>query len=55
VTRAVKGAVVAGVDVARVEIDAAGKIVIVIGKNDGVPENSVSPLDKWKAKHAGET
>jgi hypothetical protein len=56
VTRAVKAVAAAGVDIARVEIDAAGKIVIVASKNTGVPENSViSPLDTWMAKHAGET
>ena len=32
VTKAVKAVVAAGVDIARVEIDAAGKIVIVTGK-----------------------
>jgi hypothetical protein len=32
VTRAVKAVVAAGVDIARIEIDKAGKIVIVAGK-----------------------
>jgi hypothetical protein len=32
VTKAVKAVVAAGVDIARIEIDAAGKIVIVTGK-----------------------
>ncbi len=54
VTKAIKAAVAAGVDVARVEIDTTGKIVIVTGKNTGLAENSVSPLDTWMAKHAGE-
>jgi hypothetical protein len=56
IVRVLRAAKAAGVDIARVEIDAAGKIVIVTGKNTGVPENSaVSPLDTWMAKHAGET
>ena len=56
VTRAIKAAVAAGVHIARIEVDKAGRIVIVASKNTGVPENSViSPLDTWMAKHAGET
>ena len=54
IVRVLRAAKAAGVDIARVEIDAAGKIVIVTGKN-GMPENSVlSPLDTWMAKHEGE-
>jgi hypothetical protein len=56
IVRVLRAAKAAGVDISRVEIDAAGKIVIVTAKNTGVPENSVlSPLDTWMAKHADET
>jgi hypothetical protein len=54
VTRAIKGAVAAGVDVARVEIDREGKIVIVTGKC-GPSNDPQSALNTWMAKHAGET
>jgi hypothetical protein len=54
VTRAIKGAVAAGVDIARVEIDRTGKIVIVTGK----PLDATSPQDElnrelqeWEAGH----
>jgi hypothetical protein len=39
VTKAVKAVVAAGVDIARVEIDAAGKIVIVTGKPEAQDSN----------------
>jgi hypothetical protein len=39
VTRAVKAVVAAGVDIARIEIDAAGKIVIVTGKPEAQDSN----------------
>jgi hypothetical protein len=39
VTRAVKAVVAAGVDIARVEIDAAGKIVIVASKPEAQDSN----------------
>ena len=32
ITRAVKGVVAAGVDVMRVEVDTAGRIIVVAGK-----------------------
>jgi plasmid replication initiation protein len=53
VTKAVKAVVAAGVDIARIEIDAAGKIVIVTGKPEA--RDSGQPLDTWMSKHAGET
>jgi hypothetical protein len=34
VTKAVKAVVAAGVEVARVEVDRAGKIVVIAGKRD---------------------
>jgi hypothetical protein len=50
VTKAVKGLVAAGVQVARVEIEPTGKIVILTGTNEPVaPANA---LDKWMAEHA---
>jgi hypothetical protein len=54
VTRAVKAVVAAGVDIARVEIDRAGKIVIVTGR----PLEATNPQDEldrelqdWEARH----
>jgi hypothetical protein len=52
-TRALKGAIAAGVEVAAIEIDPTGKIVIMTGvKRPTAPENA---LDKWMAKHADQT
>jgi hypothetical protein len=52
VTKAVKAVVAAGVDIARVEIDAAGKIVIVTGKPIEVPVNELDrELQEWEARH----
>lgn len=48
ISRAVKGATAGGLNVARVEIDAAGKIVIVFG--EVTPKEATTPLDAWKAK-----
>ncbi len=50
VSRALKGAVNAGLSVARVEIDAAGRIVLVFSGPDRA-EASVSPLQHWRARH----
>jgi hypothetical protein len=48
VTRALRGAVAAGVEVARIEIDArTGNIVILTPR---VPSVSVAPYDAWKAE-----
>jgi hypothetical protein len=53
VTRAVKAVVAAGVGIARVEIDNAGKIVIV--SSTGLTAESQSDLDKelqeWETRH----
>jgi hypothetical protein len=48
VRRAVQGATDAGLNVARVEIDPDGRIVIVSG--EGVPKDTTTPFDAWKAK-----
>jgi hypothetical protein len=54
VTRAVKAVAAAGVDIARVEIDTAGKIVIVTGKALE-PTSTQDELDRelqeWEARH----
>jgi hypothetical protein len=49
VAAAVKGAVAAGVTIARVEVDKEGRITIVAGtpSEESVNEN---PLDAWMAK-----
>jgi hypothetical protein len=39
VTRAVKGAAAAGIDVRRVEIDREGKIVVIAGAPASTPDN----------------
>jgi hypothetical protein len=52
VTRALRAAVAAGVDVQRVEIDpATGKIVLVIVGGAEAQETSepAAPLDSWRA------
>jgi hypothetical protein len=53
VTRAVKALIAAGVDIARVEIDSAGKIVIVAGKAlEGCPQNDLDrELQQWETRH----
>lgn len=54
VQRAVAGAKAAGVEVGRVEIDQAGKIVIVSGKAEAAHEQP-DHLAAWKAnRHARE-
>ena len=50
VTRALKGAQAAGMEVGRVEIDAAGTIVVITKTETAEP---VSVLEKWKRDHAG--
>jgi hypothetical protein len=53
-TRAIKGARNAGVNVARAEIGREGKIVIVIGESSGVnTEVNLTPddeLERWRQK-----
>jgi len=50
-TRAIRAARAAGVDVARVEIDpATGKITIIMHRGDG--KEPVTDLDTWMASHA---
>ena len=53
VTRAIKGAVAAGVGIARVEIDKAGKIVIVAATATGAnPQDDLDlELQEWEARH----
>ena len=48
VTRALKGAVAAGVEIARVEIDPrAGSIIILTSRDFRAP---LAPYDAWKGK-----
>ena len=53
VTKAVKAVVAAGVDIARVEIDKAGKIVIVAATATGAnPQDDLDlELQEWEARH----
>jgi hypothetical protein len=46
VTRALKGAQAAGVEVARIEIETTGKITIVTGKPEGVQASDGNPWDE---------
>ena len=48
-SRALKAAVSAGVEVGRIEIDPSGKIVIVSARQDAQPKND---LDKWLSDNA---
>ena len=43
-----KGALDAGVDVARVEIDTDGKIKVVIGKPKGTPDSQQEGENQWE-------
>jgi hypothetical protein len=43
-TRAVRGAIEAGLSVARVEIDSEGKVVVVVGEPNKVEEQ---PPNEW--------
>ena len=53
VTRAIKAATAAGVGIARVEIDKAGKIIIITGETTDQPgQASGNDLDNWIAKRA---
>jgi hypothetical protein len=50
VTRAIKGAIAAGMKVARAEIDQSGRIVVVSPSEETMkPAND---LDKWLAENA---
>jgi hypothetical protein len=52
-TRAVKSVTAAGVGIARVEIDKAGKIIIITGETtDQAGQASGNDLDNWIAKRA---
>jgi hypothetical protein len=53
VTRAIKAVSAAGVNIARVEIDKAGKIIIITGGTTEQPgQASGNDLDNWIAKRA---
>jgi hypothetical protein len=52
-TRAVKAVTAAGGGIARVEIDKAGKIIIITGETTDQPgQASGNDLDNWIAKRA---
>jgi hypothetical protein len=48
IVRALKGARSAGIEIARVEIDPVGKIVLFTKSESSEP---LSPLEKWKQDH----
>jgi hypothetical protein len=49
-TRALKAAISAGLQVASVEIDPSGKIIIMTGAKE--PASPANALDKWMTEHA---
>jgi hypothetical protein len=52
VTRAVKAVAAAGVGIARVEIDKAGKITIIAATKSAEPENELDrELTEWESRH----
>ena len=52
VTRAIKAAVAAGVHIARIEVDKAGKITIITGITSGQAGNDLDrELEEWEARH----
>ena len=52
-TKAVKAVTAAGMGIARVEIDKAGKIIIITGETTDQPDQaSGNDLDNWIAKRA---
>ena len=57
VTRALRAFKAAGVNVARCEIDAQGKIVVVSASDVSYKETTVAPgklaLERWKAEQNG--
>jgi hypothetical protein len=50
VTAALKAAKDAGVEVARVEIDKTGRIVVIMGKPNGVVPESRERANEWDEK-----
>jgi hypothetical protein len=50
VTRAVKGAIAAGLDITRVEIDRTGKIVIQLGNGGAKEQAAPDDLDRELAE-----
>jgi hypothetical protein len=50
VTKAVKGAIAAGLDIARVEIDGSGKIVIQLAKGGAKKQAAPDDLDRELAE-----
>jgi hypothetical protein len=52
VCAAVKGAVAAGVEVARVEVDKDGRIIIIAGKSSEESTTVANALDAWMANNA---
>lgn len=52
IAAAYKAVIDAGGEVARIEIDRDGRIVIVIGKPTELGGPQLTELDAWMAKHA---
>jgi hypothetical protein len=55
VTRAIKAAVAAGLDIARVEIDTEGRISIIAGKAGKSGDGDLDrELEEWEAARLGQ-
>ena len=52
VTRAIRAAIAAGVDIARIEVDKNGRIVIVTGGADPAVQDDLDrELEQFRARH----
>jgi hypothetical protein len=50
ISRAAKGAMAAGLNVIRVEVDATGKIVVVCGDAKVTQDKAAAAFDQWKGR-----
>ena len=53
ITRATKAVIAAGVKVARVEVDKAGKIIIIAGEGGSPADDLDAELADFEARHEG--
>jgi hypothetical protein len=47
VARAIKGAVAGGMTVRRIEVDKAGKIVVIVGDADQATATTIGEANEW--------
>ena len=56
VTRALKAAKAAGVEIGRIEIDVDGRIIVIAGQGEAAPEAAIPPpsaIERWRARQNG--